>query len=392
MNKGITIFIIIFALSGQLIAQEQDTIHAKKNFLQRMDSITNWKLEKGRSTFMPFIAPSYAPETSVMLTVGGLFTFMTKPGNHLLSRSSIPFSIGYSTNGSLLISAKANIYMIDDKLRLTGEYWNKNMPDNYWGVGYEKGRHTHKSDSTTGYHRNWNQFKFKIAYEVLKNFFIGINYDHNKTKASEVNEVMAADTNYLMYGDDINNSGFGMVWRYDSRDFPENAYNGIFIELAGTGYSKLNKSTSHFQAYELDYRQYQEIVRKGSTLAWQLKTRLTHGDVPWTEMSMIGTPFDLRGYTWGQYRDYSSIFLLAEYRYMFGRRKPNGRGDMYGPFGFVVWTGAGSVTPDYGNFEYWLPNAGVGLRFEIQKRMNLRIDYGFGAGSSAFYFSFNEAF
>jgi hypothetical protein len=39
-----------------------------------------------------------------------------------------------------------------------------------------------------------------------------------------------------------------------------------------------------------------------------------------------------------------------------------------------------------------LLNGGVGLRFEIQKRMNLRIDYGIGAGSSAFYFSFNEAF
>jgi hypothetical protein len=48
--------------------------------------------------------------------------------------------------------------------------------------------------------------------------------------------------------------------------------------------------------------------------------------------------------------------------------------------------------PGLGRIYYWLPNGGIGLRFEIQKRMNLRIDYGFGAGSSAFYFSFNEAF
>jgi len=385
-------FLFLSLLSCQLLSQEQDTVYVKKNLLQRMDSITNWKLEKGRSTFMPFIAPSYTPETSVMLTVGGLFTFMTKPGNKLLSRSSVPFSVGYSVNGSLLISVKANIYMLSDNLRITGEYWNKNMPDNYWGVGYEKGRYTPQSDSTTAYHRNWNQFKFKIAYQVLKNFFIGINYDRNKTVATEVNEVMAADTNYLKYGNDINNSGFGMVWRYDSRDFPENAFKGVFIELAGTRYGKLQSGSSHFQVYELDYRQYQKIVRKGSTLAWQIKSRLSFDDVPWTELSMIGTPFDLRGYIWGQYRDYSSIFMLAEYRYMFGRRKPNGRGDMYGPFGFVVWAGTGSVAPDPGDFTYWLPNGGIGLRFEIQKRMNLRIDYGFGAGSSAFYFSFNEAF
>jgi hypothetical protein len=388
----LTLFLCLFFISGNLLSQEPDTVYRKKNFLQRMDSITNWKVSKGRSTFTPFIAPSYTPETSVMLTVGGLYTFKTKRDDLFLSRSSIPFSVGYSTNGSLLISVKANIYMMSDNLRLTGEYWNKNMPDNYWGVGYQNGRYTPESDSTTAYHRNWQQFKVKIAYQVAKNFFLGINYDNNSTVATDVNEVMAADSNYLQHGPEIKNSGFGMVIRYDSRDFPENAFNGLFIELAGTGYGKVRSYNSIFQVYELDYRQYQTIIRMGSTLAWQMKTRLSHGDVPWTELSMIGTPFDLRGYTWGQYRDYSSIFMLAEYRYMFGRKKPNGRGDMYGPFGVVAWVGAGSVAPNWGEFTHWLPNGGVGLRFEIQKRMNLRIDYGIGAGSSAFYFSFNEAF
>ena len=390
--RFLMVFCVSVILSGSLLSQEQDSVYRKKNLLQRMDSITNWKIEKGRSTLVPFIAPSYTPETSVMLTLGGLYTFKTKRENQLLSRSSVPFSLGYSVNGSLLISIKANIYLLSDKLRFTGEYWDKNMPDNYWGVGYQKGRYTPMSDSTTGYHRNWQQFKFKIAYMVLKNIYVGINYDRNKTVATEVNDVMAADSSYLLHGGDISNSGFGLVWRYDSRDFPENAYKGILLELAGTGYGKHTSSNNIFQMYELDYRQYQKIIREGSTLAWQVKTRLSHGDVPWTELSMIGTPFDLRGYTWGQYRDYSSLFVLAEYRYMLPRKKPNGRGDMYGPFGFVVWTGTGSIASDYGEFKNWIPNAGVGLRFEIQKRMNLRIDYGLGVNSSAFYISFNEAF
>jgi hypothetical protein len=357
-----------------------------------MDSITNWKIEKGRSTLTPFIAPSYTPETSVMLTLGGLYTFKISPDNKLLSRSSVPFSIGYSTNGSLLISIKANIYGLSDKLRFTGEYWNKNMPDNYWGVGYEKGRYTPMTDSTTAYHRNWQQFKFKIAYKVLTNFYIGINYDYNTTTATELNEVMANDYNYLLHPDEVFNSGFGLVWRYDSRDFPENAFKGMLFELAGTGYGKHTQSNNIFQVYELDYRQYQKIIRDGSTLAWQLKTRLSYGDVPWTDLSMIGTPFDLRGYTWGQYRDYCAAFILAEYRYMLPRKHPNGRGDMYGPFGVVLWGGTGSIAKEMGDFTYWIPNGGVGLRFEIMKRMNLRIDYGVGVNSNAFYISFNEAF
>ena len=77
---------------------------------------------------------------------------------------------------------------------------------------------------------------------------------------------------------------------------------------------------------------------------------------------------------------------------MFGRKKTRKNGDNYGPFGFVVWGGTGTVAPDYHNMKYWLPNGGVGLRFEVQKRMNVRIDYGIGMNSSAFYISFNEAF
>ncbi len=68
------------------------------------------------------------------------------------------------------------------------------------------------------------------------------------------------------------------------------------------------------------------------------------------------------------------------------------QGRTTGPFGFVVWLGEGSVAPNYKELYNWLPNAGVGLRFEIQERMNVRIDYGIGVESSAFYISFNESF
>lgn len=382
---------MIFFVVVQSYGQE-DSTYVKKNFWQRMDSIKNWKLETGKATLTPFLAPSYSPEMKLTLTAGGLWTFKINPDNPFLSRSSVPFSIGYSTNGSLQVSIKANVYAKGDKLRITGEYWLKNMPDNYWGVGYLNGRYRVKSDSTTGFSRDWKQFKFKIVYKVARNFFLGLNYDRNSTKSKNINPVMAEDPDYLKHGDDIKNSGFGMVLRYDSRDFPENAYKGFLLELAGTGYGKHTRSNNLFQVYELDYRQYQQIVREGSTLAWQVKTRSAHQDVPWTELSMVGTPFDLRGYTWGNYRDNAMLFALAEYRYMLPRKTPTTAGKMYGPIGFVTWAGAGTVAENIAGMKYWLPNAGVGLRFELQERMNIRIDYGFGINSSAFYISFNEAF
>ncbi len=40
----------------------------------------------------------------------------------------------------------------------------------------------------------------------------------------------------------------------------------------------------------------------------------------------------------------------------------------------------------------WLPNGVLGYRLEVQPRMNLRIDFGFGRETMGFYFNFNEAF
>jgi hypothetical protein len=104
-------------------------------------------------------------------------------------------------------------------------------------------------------------------------------------------------------------------------------------------------------------------------------------------MSQPGTPFDLRVYTWGRYRDNSMLFALAEYRYMV--KKGNGELSKHG---FVFFAGAGTIGKTISDFGGLLPAVGLGYRLEVQPRMNLRIDYGFGVESHGFYFIFNEAF
>ncbi|MEZ5195558.1 MAG: hypothetical protein R2764_03940 [Bacteroidales bacterium] len=73
---------------------------------------------------------------------------------------------------------------------------------------------------------------------------------------------MAVDSNYLLDGSDVYNSGYGLVLRWDSRDMPENAYKGLLFEFAGTTYGRHTSGNSNFQVIELDYRQFQTIVRK----------------------------------------------------------------------------------------------------------------------------------
>ena len=109
---------------------------------------------------------------------------------------------------------------------------------------------------------------------------------------------------------------------------------------------------------------------------------------------MIGSPFDLRGYYFGRYRDRSSLIGLVEYRHMFMRKHPRKKDpDNYmSRFGVVGWAGSGSVAPGFFEHRDWIPNYGLGIRFEVQPRMNARIDFGWGDDSSLFYINFNEAF
>ena len=62
--------------------------------------------------------------------------------------------------------------------------------------------------------------------------------------------------------------------------------------------------------------------------------------------------------------------------------------------GIVAWAGAGTMGPSLSSLNNgrWLPSAGVGYRFEFKPRVNVRLDYGIGNGSSGFYFQVGEAF
>ena len=91
----------------------------------------------------------------------------------------------------------------------------------------------------------------------------------------------------------------------------------------------------------------------------------------------------MRGYYLGQYTDNSMLTFQMELRQHIWRR-----------IGCVVWGGAGNVFSEREKFSWskTLPNYGVGLRWELKKRVNVRMDYGFGRKTGGFLLSINEAF
>ncbi len=387
--KRIFLFVLPLLFAQAIYSQEQQGNDSTKiSWIKKWQMNTAKREKEGKMLVTPFVGPGYTPELGFSIAAGTLISFKTDRSDSLSQRSSVPINAGWSTKGAIFGSSKIATYWLEDKLRVNADIWFKDMPDNYFGIGYEDGKNIPKTDTTTAYHRLWFQINPQAFWQFKKGYFAGAALDFNYTKGTDASEGVLNDPNYKEYNDKPFNAGFGVHAMIDTRDIPVNAWKGWYVLAQAMFYGNFLGGQNEYQVYTVDARNYIQVFKPGQTLALEVKGRFAEKNVPYGEMSQLGTPFDLRGYLWGQYRDKSMAFGLAEYRHSF--YKSDGKRSMHG---LVGWIGAGSVAPTISGMKNWLPNGGIGYRLEVQPRMTLRLDYGIGAGSNkGFYFNFNEAF
>lgn len=376
----ITILILLSG-SAMMVAQESE-VKLFKNDRK------NQRFESGLPVFSPFIMPAYRPEMKFIVAGGGLLSFKTKRNNPYLSHSTLPVTLGISTNGSFFTTAFLTTHWFDNRMRFYLDFWYRNMDDHYWGIGVDNGLNVEQGDETTKYHHNGYRLSPAVLYRVANQFYIGIKANINKTTATNISDLMKEDQHIAIFGTEIFNAGLGITMSYDSRDFQPNPGSGIYVKLEGLYFNEAVGGDNNYEIVEFDYRHYLQVIRNGSVLAWQIKARIGVEHVPWTDMSTIGSPHDLRGYYFGQYRDRSMSLVLLEYRHKIFRR----RSVETSRHGMVFWLGGGTVYSTPQEIKTILPGMGFGYRYELQPRMNLRIDIGFGTETLGIYLGFNEAF
>jgi hypothetical protein len=338
-------------------------------------------LKLGDVWLTPFVAPAYTPELGLLLAAGGMLSARTDAKS---PRTSLPASVAYGMSKALVLDARLRSYFFADRVRFDVDAWSKDMVDHYFGATYQDARETELGDETR-YHRRSYQLKPVLLGRVASNLFAGVLLDINRTEATEMSAAMAADAAVVAGGSDIANVGSGPVLRLDTRDFPQNAFEGMFLQGSYAMYRSEGVVRTQYQVLELDYRQY--VPLPSATLAWNVRARHGFGDIPWTELGNLGSPYDLRGYRWGRYREKAVAYGILEYRLRFGAA-----GNELGRHGAVAWAGMGTLGRDAGHLDGVLPNAGVGYRLVVQGRLNARLDVGVGRGERALYFNFSEAF
>jgi hypothetical protein len=109
------------------------------------------------------------------------------------------------------------------------------------------------------------------------------------------------------------------------------------------------------------------------------------GYPPFYEMSALGGGQIMRGYYYGRFRDKIYTAGQIELRTFFWKR-----------LGGVVFGGMGNVSDNYKGLELRQSrfSFGGGLRFKFNQaeKINIRMDIGFGRGTSGVYFGMEEAF
>jgi hypothetical protein len=334
-------------------------------------------------------APAYTPELGFLFAAGGVLSWNGDPTRADVPRSSATLVAGASTVGAFLAQLRSSSFWRGDQLRSTWTVDVRDMPDHYFGVGFENGLTRPQGVDTTAYRRTWWQVTPTFLFRLVGPLFIGTVFDFTGTLTRDESAGVRSDPDFQKGGPSIVNSGWGATLSIDTRDVPINAWRGLYLAASWVAYLPWAGANTQWQAATLDYRQYVTLGRPGSTLAWQVKYRTAWGEVPWSDYSQLGTPWDLRAYRWGQYRDRTALSAVVEYRFML----PFASTSFFSRFGVAGWVGVGALgstaVPDLGHL---LPAAGLGARFDVQKRITLRLDVGFGRESRAVYFNFLEAF
>lgn len=386
------------------------TTVAKEESLAKTDStttiLTKKELHRQRVAQRNFHynilgGPSYTPDFGVLIGGSALMTFRMNPKDTTMRRSVVPMALAFMfEGGGLNLMVKPQLFFKDDKFRIFGVLNYKNTRENFYGIGYNTNKNYERSDSTSQYRYSGFQVNPWFLFRMGKSdIFFGPQIDISYDKLSDPAKHLPQQTDYAAAGGDENgyknfSSGIGFLLSYDTRDIPANPYSGTYVDLRGIMYQKWLGSDQNFYRLELDYRQYKSVGQR-KVLAWTLQTKNSFGrHIPLTKYALSGTPFDLRGYYMGQYRDKSSHIALVEYRQMFNTDRSTWLKRITSHLGYVAWGGVGFMGPTPGKIEGVLPNAGLGLRIEVQPRMNVRFDYGrnFVNKQSLFYFNMTEAF
>ena len=362
-----TLLIIIFCLllfSAAHAEQKGDTVVTTNTF-----------------GIMAYPIVFYSPETDLAGGVGGMVYFRTTTKKYVRP-SKVILSAWYTVNDQYYFKIAPQIYFPGaDRDLLDLRFTYSKEISKFYGLG-NKTEEIENPEYTMHSLRLYAEFG---ALNIIsENIHFGLIFDY-----SPHNDIDKESNPFLNNGDIEGNgggnvTGIGALLIWDKRDnlfYPTKDY---FYKLRLQFFDSYLGSDFSFNRLVADLRHYLSPIPT-HILAFQLYADLVSGSPPFFRLPALGGDQRMRGYFTGRYRDRLYLTGQVEYRKIIWWR-----------IGVAAFIAAGDVAGDWNDF--YLNNIkytyGFGLRFVFDKdeQINVRMDLGYGKGTSGIYFSLEEAF
>ena len=321
----------------------------------------------------------YTPETKWAFGGGGIYYFSLTKDKAVVRPSSVSFIAIYSQRKQLSFELNPDFYM-GKGYHIQTDLQYSDFPDYFYGIG----RDTAEENEELYTSRFW-KWSVEALKQVYRDLNVGFVYYLDWTKLTDVDEAPMLAAGDISGSGGGTVSGLGCFMTYDSRNSIFFPTKGSFHQFSATAFGRAAGGDFTFNRYYLDLRKYLPLA-KAHTLALQSRMLFQTGDPPFWRLGQLGGEESMRGYYLGRYRDKNMIALQAEYRWL----------PVFWRLGLAAFVGVGDVAEkvgqfDLGNLKY---SYGLGVRFIFDQKqiLNIRLDFGFGNGTSGFYFTAAEAF
>ncbi len=331
----------------------------------------------GSTSITPFPFIFYTPETKL---AGGGTVLVFMRGEDPDARPSVisPVFV-YTAKKQTLAFLSGEFYMDEERWRVIAMGGYTKFPNTFWGIGNDA-PDADEEDFTP----RTTMASLSVERLVAPAFYLGGRLDYAERTLLEVETGGLLDSHALPGVRDGRVMSAGVSLSRDTRDSTTYPKDGglysLVMMVVGGGLG----GDYDYRAATLNLTTYRAVSER-SLLAVQVVADMRSDAPPFDLLPQIGGDVLLRGYFAGRWRDRNMLTAQAEWR-----------GPLWRSLGAVVFAGAGQVGRDPGDIDLGGLHVagGWGLRVPLNKdeQLNLRLDWGFGDGSSGFYMSLGEAF
>lgn len=365
-------------ISDQMVAMDTTKAVPKSNvFTQLINYFNEANKEKEQKKFdISFIGgPHYSNDVGFGIGLLGAGVYSMKGCAPELQKSNVSLIGDITTKLNFTVGLEGYNIFPEDRYRLRYDLKLRRINFDHYGVGYDmcsEDANLVKMQSTEV------QLTTSFLMRMCRNLYFGpqINAQYSYLHPRHIDVLPPA---YGEFRDKQRNIEFGANLEFDSRDNIQNAYRGIYFntiyQVAPTWIG--NRALTH--SLEANLRGYVQTW-KGCVLAGEIYSKFAFGDVEYIHLSQMARSGHMRGYEQWRYIDRHTASAQVELRQ-----------HVWGRSGVALWGGAGASFHSKDSF-HLLPTYGLGYRWEFKKRINVRLDYGFGKRCSTFIFAINEAF